>query len=395
MKNRILSLLIAAVLILGILALSGCNANQYAMTVKGEKTEPARTGYYAFYVRWQRDYYKELLKGFQYDINTCLDYNYTDTETVRESIVSSAKTQYLSFVVITQKFEELGLSLSDETMAEINMQYDEEWIGVYGEAGMKNILKTLGLDREQFLNLLCVQAKSDAILDYYYGENGQMPITEQDKKDYYNNNHLRFRYVLLSTVDEEDKPLPSTEIERKSSLAAKICDDLKAGKITMEEAIEQYSEDYTKITDKMTADEKAAAEQNNTKAKTEGMITNLDGIFNKILYKNYNLSVHKDIIAALQAIEVNDFTVVTIDNSIWVVEKKDINEEESYYTSRKDSIYQEMYSSDFNSKYTRWLAELDYVFNDAVLTELDPGNLTDLFSEVYNLEDGPAPNTSK
>jgi len=395
MKKRILALLIAAVLLFGVFAFTGCSANMYVMTVRGDKTETCRTGYYSFYVHWQRDYYKELLKNYQYDINTCLDYNYTETETVRQSIVSTAKTQYLSFVVITDKFDELGLTLSEDKIAELNKQYDEEWIGVYGEAGMKNILKTLGLDKEQFMNLLGVQAKSDAILEYYYGEKGQMPITEQDKKDYYNENYLRFKYILFSTVDEEDKALPSEEITRKQTLAQQICDDLKAGKATMAEMIEQYSEDYTKITDKMTADEKKAAEENNTKAKTEGMITNLEGIFNQTLYTYYDLSVHKDIIAALKDINVGEYAVVTIDNSIWVVEKNDINEKASYYETRKESIYQTMYGPDFNSKYTRWMAELDYAYNDAVLSELDPGNFTDLFSQVYNLEDGSNPSTAK
>ena len=60
MKKRILSLLLLAILALGILSVSGCT--QYAITSDGETFEEGKSGYYSFYVHWQRDYFKELLE---------------------------------------------------------------------------------------------------------------------------------------------------------------------------------------------------------------------------------------------------------------------------------------------------------------------------------------------
>ena len=280
----------------------------------------------------------------------------------------------------------MGLSLTEQQQADIEKQYAEEWVETYGESGMKKILKTLGLKQEEFLNLLSVEYKSDAILEYYYGENGVTPITEQDKKDYYNENYYRFKYILFTTVDENDKALPADEIANKRNLAETICNDAKNG-ASFEDLVAKHSEDYVKITDDMSAEDKASAEESNEDSVTVGLICDNDGIFNQTLYTYYDICVNQSIIKQLDSMSIGDVSVVEIDNSIWVVKKYDVNEDASYFEDRKDSIYQKMYGDDFNNKYTLWLAELDYTFNKEVIEELDPKNFTDLFSEVYNLQE--------
>ncbi|MBO5213543.1 MAG: hypothetical protein J6B86_02075 [Clostridia bacterium] len=380
MKKKIVAVFLLTILSVSMI-LTGCS--KPVMTAKGEDM---KAGYYSFYVHWQRDYYKELLKGYNYDITAVIDNYYTETETVRESIINTAKSQYLTFVVVSEKFEELGLSLTEQQQADIEKQYAEEWVETYGESGMKKILKTLGLKQEEFLNLLSVEYKSDAILEYYYGENGVTPITEQDKKDYYNENYYRFKYILFTTVDENDKALPADEIANKRNLAETICNDAKNG-ASFEDLVAKHSEDYVKITDDMSAEDKASAEESNEDSVTVGLICDNDGIFNQTLYTYYDICVNQSIIKQLDSMSIGDVSVVEIDNSIWVVKKYDVNEDASYFEDRKDSIYQKMYGDDFNNKYTLWLAELDYTFNKEVIEELDPKNFTDLFSEVYNLQE--------
>lgn len=380
MKKKIITVFLLTILSISMI-LTGCS--KPVMTAKGEDM---KAGYYSFYVHWQRDYYKELLKGYNYDITAVIDNYYTETETVRESIINTAKSQYLTFVVVTEKFEELGLSLTEQQQAEIEKQYTEEWEKTYGEKGMKKILKTLGLKQEEFLNLLAVEYKSDALLEYYYGEKGISPITEQDKKDYFNENYYRFKYILFTTVDENDKALPADEIASKRNLAETLCNDAKNG-VSFEELVAKHSEDYVKITDDMSAEDKESAEKSNDDAVTVGLICDKEGIFNQTLYNYYDICVNQSIIKRLDSMNIGDVSVVEIDNSIWVVKKYDLNENSAYFEDRKDSIYQKMYGDDFSNKYTLWLAELDYTFNEEVIEKLDPKNFTDLFSEVYNLQE--------
>lgn len=390
MKNKVISILLLAVLLLTGLSLSGCG-DQKAIDSENVVSDAANLGYYSFYVHWQRDYYKQLLKNYGYDINTKLDQPYSNNKTVRETIVDTAKTQFLSFLVITEKFDELNLTLPAETTEKIAKQYDEEWISVYGENGMETILETLGLTKDQFIKLLSVQAKSDMILQYYYGENGQTPITEQDKKDYFNENYQRFKYVLLTTADDNNKPLPAAELQAKRDLSKQLLQQLQDGSLTMEDAIPQYSETYTKITDKMTAEEKTSAENSNKQAVNEGLITDKKGVFNQTLYTMYAVSLDASIITKLSAIKEGEVALVELDNAIWIIEKYDLNEDKSYYENRKESIFQALYGVDFNAKYTRWIADLDYKFNSEALVDLDPGTFADLFSEVYNMETNQTP----
>ncbi len=379
MKKKIIAVLLLTVLSVTLI-FTGCAPS--IMTANGEKLN---AGYYSFYVHWQRDYYKELLKGYGYNITEAIDHNFTETATVRQTIVDTAKTQYLSFVVVSRKFDELGLTLTEEQQAEIEKQYTDEWLKIYGEAGMKNILKTLGLKQSEFMNLLAVEYKSDAILEYYYGENGIQPITKQDKKDYFYQNYYRFKYILFTTIDDDENALPPDEIARKRNLAESLLEQAQNG-ANFEELLIANSEDYVKITDDMSEEDKDSAEASNQDAITKGMICDKDGNFNQTLYSLYDIAVNEKIISRLDQMKVGDVTTVEIDNSIWVIKKYDLKEDETYFTAREDRIYKSMYGNDFNNKYTGWLADLDYKFNEDMLKELDPGNFTDLFSEVYNQE---------
>ncbi len=380
MKKKIVAALLLTVMCVS-LVLTGCS--QTIMTAGGEKM---KAGYYSFYVHWQRDYYKELLKGYGYNITEAIDNYFTETATVRQTIVDTAKSQYLSFVVVSKKFEELGLSLTEEELAEIDKQYNDEWLKIYGENGMKNILKTLDLKKDEFMNLLTVEYKSNAILEYYYGENGVNAITKQDKKDYFHNNYYRFKYILFTTVDDNEKPLSADEIGQKRTLAEDLCKQAQNG-AKFEDLLIAHSEDYVKITDDMSDEDKKSAEDANKESITTGMICDSNGIFNQTLYSLYDIAVHDKIVGRVKEMSIGDVTTVEIDNSVWVIQKCDIKEDEAYFTDREARIYKDMYSDDFNNKYTVWLAELDYKFDENTLKELDPGNFTDLFSEVYDMED--------
>lgn len=367
----------------GLTAFTGCGKKKtYIMTAGGEKQDAA---FYAFYVHWQRDYMKELLKAIGYDITSNYDNPYTDTQTVKEYIIDSAKDRYLSYVVVTRKFDELGLSLSDAQLQEIDKTYNDEWIKTYGEAGMKHILETLNLTKDEFRSLLMLQAKSDALLEYYYGENGEFPITEQDKRNFFENNYFRFQYVLLSKTTEDEKDLPLDEINQKRNLAEEILKQANSG-ADFASLMEEYSDGYTKITDSMTETEKETAQAGNLQMATQGIICDKSGIFSQTLYNNYNMSVNSAIITKLESMENGEYAVVEISNSIWVIKKCDLLEQESYYEDRKATIYQSMYADDFKTRYTRWLSDLDYVFDDEVLESFNPTKFTDLFSDVYNLE---------
>lgn len=386
MKKRIISLLFAVILLLSILSLTACG-EMHIGTAGGKKIDTGKAGYYSFYIHWQRDYYKELLKQSGYDINNSMDNLYTDSLTVHDVIIQSAKEQYLSFVIVTQQFEELGLELTEKETKNIEDRYQEDWVGAYGEKGMKAILKELGLNKKEFLNLLSVQVKSDRIIEHYYGKGGPEEITVQERKEYFNENYLRFKYILIATVDDNEKALPEDEIKNRRNTANSLLAQIQNNTATIEDLIPQYSEDYTKITDKMTAEEKATAESSNKKAVEQGIITNLEGVFNQTLHTVYDISVNEKIIKQLQTMNVGDSAVVEIDNSIWVIQKADLNQDPAYFESRSESIYQEMYGPSFSAKYTRWIADLDFKFDDSALADLDPRYFSDLFSEVYNMEE--------
>lgn len=387
MKKRILSILLLCALLCGILTMTACGKKIAELNSESDIVI-ANAGYFSFYVHWQRDYYKELLSMYNQDINNNIDsyFSETSTRTIREEILESARSDYLNFAVVTDRFDRLGLELTEEEIKSIEKTYKEDWIGTYGEDGMKDILKELKLSEEEFFNLISLEQKSNRIIEYYYGENGKTPITEEDCKKHYEENYLRFKYVLISTVDDAEKPLPEAEIAAKRTLANDLLAQLNAKSSTIEEMIKLHSEDYVKITDDMSTADRQSAEESNKTALNKGIISDLDGVFNKYLYTGYGICVHAKIIDKLQELEVGESAVVEIDNSIWVIQKFDLYEDPAYYDNLADSIFQALYSPSFSNMYTQWLADLNLQFNEKVLSGFEPGSFTDMFSKVYETE---------
>ena len=371
---------IIAVALLCALSVSLCTActggTSYIISANGEKQ---KIGPYLFYIQWLRDYHEDIITSSGYTWTTALDGYYTEKQTLRDYLISNAKSQYLSYFVVTQKFEELGLTLSEKDQETIRSTYEDQWIKEYGKDGMKRILKTLKLTEEEFKQILSVQSKSIAIIEHYYGAGGELEITEKDKEDYFNESYLRFKYILLSKTDDDNQNLPEEEIAHKKELAAEILQKLENGE-SIETLIPEYSEDYAEINDDMSESEKESAEKQNKQAIEDGLIIDKDGIFNQTLYTYYDIAVNNTIVSKLFDMQNGENALIEIDNSLWIVQKCDIHEKEEYYTNKAEEVYQELYGDDFSKKYTSWLANLNYTFNEKAVEAYKPDNLTPLFS---------------
>jgi hypothetical protein len=193
--------------------LSACNDTSYIIKVDSVKYP---VGPYAFYAYWMRDNFEAQT---QYSGKVYADALLEDADDqgtkAWQMIMSQTKAQYMQHILINKKFTELGLSLTDEQKQAIETAYTTNWVGQYGEENLNKILDTLGLTIEEFKDIISLQYKNDALINYYFGPGGEKEIADSELKNKYLENYARFKYVILAKTDSEGNQLSFDNIAAK------------------------------------------------------------------------------------------------------------------------------------------------------------------------------------
>ena len=386
--KKFFALLLAMILVVGMLA--GCNGKAdltYAVsgTVNGESRKFA-VGPYRYYVQWMTDYYYAYIMTMAAQANKKVswtemlaDKTLTAPDTLSDYIVTTAKEQYMTWLYVELTFDALGLKLDADDETEINRIIQEDWVSIYGNDGFNTIRQTLGLTYDEFRNLMACNLKSQKIIEYYYGEGGPNEVTLDEMKEYYANNFVRFKYIVLMTQDSKGNKYGEDKMNEITNNKATIMAALENKTSTFEDLIVKYSDDYTEITTDMTSSEKEAAEKQNKTILEDGLIIDSEGVFDKNLATYYNVVVDSDIVDKVFGMKNGEFVSVKLDDSIWIIQRYANDEKAEYFEDVKEMTYQALYQDDFAAKHTDWRNRLNYVYNEAVIDAYKPENLADLF----------------
>lgn len=194
--------------------------------------------------------------AYQYILTLQNNYGITDlsaelTEgyTMDQWVLDCAKDYVSQIVVINQKAEELGLSLSEEEMDEIAADLQE-----YADANYEGDKEALFRDNSMTETFYYAQVTAsllyEKIFEHYYGENGEN-LSDEDAIGYAKDNgYLHAKHILLKTVDDSMNALDDETVAAKKAQAEELLAELKncpADELDekFDALIEEYSEDYT------------------------------------------------------------------------------------------------------------------------------------------------------
>lgn len=374
--TKTVSAVLVAVMVL--LMLCSCKDTSYACTVDDVQYP---SGPYAFYAYYTRDKYQAQLSA--YGITDFASALVSDADSdgtkLYDYINKETRSSYLSHLIVNLKFDEFGLELTDSQKTSINEALQTNWIDSYGEETFTDICRTLGLTVSEFEEMVSVSFKYQSLMDYLFGENGQYEITEDELQKKFEENYSRFRYIAVSKVDSETKETLSTDelIAKKA-----IIDDAYERALNGEDfgsLIAECSEDYIKITDDMSEEEKATYEESNTASREQGLVTDKDGVFNYNYYYYYGYTLDSNIVNKLFTMNDGDIEMIELSSSFWIVQKLDKNEDSSYYESKKDLIYNSISSPIIEEVFENWENSYAIVFNDSTVSKYDPRRIDALF----------------
>lgn len=193
-------------------SMSGCtSATQYPMSAGGNDVNP---GIYINYVVGEmgNKMYELYYAGEIAEADDCFSKE-IDGVTFTEAVKNDALKSTKEFIAINTKFDEFGLTLSDDDWAEIDASVDSAW------STNGDMLEYLGVSKESYKQVTAVNYKRQAIFDYYYAEGGIEEVTDEQVQSYVNENFIRYKMITspkdLGGDDEETMKQKNKETEER------------------------------------------------------------------------------------------------------------------------------------------------------------------------------------
>lgn len=217
------------------LSFAGCySEGKTIAATKGDDTMPI--GSYIYYLN---SAYSEAMSKVS-----------TDEEVLKATIEDKdAKTwiedramNYLNaYYYVSDKFDELGLELSDEDKETITGSTDSMW------SYYKTSMEEMGIAKESFNKAYSEYGvKYQKIMKAMLSEGGELAVSDDELKSYFTENYYSYEYfnVSLTKTDDEGNNTNMTDEEKTETKTAleKYIQKINAGDITVSEAAEEYAE---------------------------------------------------------------------------------------------------------------------------------------------------------
>jgi hypothetical protein len=172
------------------------SSTAYAMTIDGTQVKAGVYIYYSYaaYMEFV-DELEEQDSDLDTSDNKVVKKQSIDGEDAETWIKNKALEYCQRFVAVQQKFEEAGLSLDEDEETEIDDTMESFWES-NGDTYEKN-----GISKSSVTQVLENTYMTNDLFLYYYDVDGEEGTTEDELKEYYEENNARVRYIKFDLTD--------------------------------------------------------------------------------------------------------------------------------------------------------------------------------------------------
>ena len=204
------------------------------MTVNGDEV---RADEYAGYMLYNMMYYSNMYA--QLGI-TDLWSDPDAAATLGPAMPSAAQDQAVYTRVVLEHFNDLGLKLSYEQEQELN-EVREQSIELAGHDAYVQQLAQFGFTETTYDNMMYISMCYQALNDYYFGEGGVSAPSDEELLQYFKDNYLSAKHILICLNDPTTGEALRTDEEARA-LAQELLDRINAGE-DFDTLMNEYSED--------------------------------------------------------------------------------------------------------------------------------------------------------
>ena len=202
---RLIALLMAILLMF-----AGCGQKNYAIKVGEEiitEQEYSRT------IMLTRTNYLTSLG--EADSEELWETEIEEGTTLSQMMVDTTCDQLTNLKLFGIQFDQLGLTLSDEAVNAVTTDLAETVEAAGGMSAFRSLLEERNYTYEEYEAELYAHAEKDAVIHYYFGENGVRKDTSaKDLTDWYNLHYAQIKALLIYTMDlEANESFTEDEIE--------------------------------------------------------------------------------------------------------------------------------------------------------------------------------------
>lgn len=337
--KRFISILAVCCLLLGLMA--GCNKENADYAIKvGDKIVTEND--YARHMSLLRSNYLSA-NGAEDTAEYWKDYK-TSEITHSDYLVETANLQLINTKLYSLQFDKLGLVFGEEEQSKINASLSEMTEAQGGMSAFISDLQKYGYTYEEYLEEFYDVLKKSKVLNHYYGEDGEDPVSVKDIKDYYNVHNALVKAVYILKVDQSTgESLPKEE--------------LAAAKQRAEEAYEAATRPSD--TDLF---EDVISIFSDAKNQTEAVVISDNGSFADTLYK-----------PAL-ALEVGEVALLDLDTAYMVIKRYDGTAEDVFTSTLQQATLEEIRAEEIDELLTLWKDETKIKINHKLIKKYRPEN---------------------
>ena len=165
--------------------------------------------------------------------------------------IQNKATDYcLDFVTIQKEFESIGGELTQEDIDEA-----EEMAAYYYAQDSR--LDKNGVSLDTMEKMAQMTYMEQEVFDYYYGFEGSEGCSEEELKDYFDENFARVKYLEISLTDDEGNELGEDEQRELRKMAEKYVKQInaKSGGLNKMLEMEEVKNDYNEYVSAQTTTE--------------------------------------------------------------------------------------------------------------------------------------------
>lgn len=414
-------------------SLTACSDTSYVMTVGDSKIN---AGIYIYNELTEMSYQMTMM---YYQNGITKDYfnQKVDGKAFDEYLSDYALTATKEYAAVVDKFNELGLTLSDEDLKSINDSISSTWDS-QGE-----FYESEGISKESVKLALKGSKMREELFDHYYAEGGEEAVSDDEMVKYLDDNYLRYKSISFAKtkastdssssatdsstdsadaaneeakakrdeflekaqgvsfddfdriIDEYNDYVASknatdsssaTDSDSSASDSSTTSDDTSS--VAESDTSSTASDDTSSVSDS-TADSSTAA--SDTDSSTDSSSSANDPYANEKMM-NYGTmddsqkdTTNGKILKEVSGMSTDVATAYEDDNAYYILIKGDIKDRDTEYAKdNHEDLLKEMKSDEFQEKLTSWVEKLDIKVNNKAIKRYTPKVVYDKQTEYYS-----------
>ena len=347
--------------------------------------------------------YNEAMSQDGIDTSTSLYSQQIDSQDALDWVVNRTDTLAKKYLAVESKFDEYGLSFSEDEQSYIDSYIDYYWSYV------SSSYEEQGCAETSYRKLLTNSFKESQLFFDIYGEDGERAVSVDDLRAIFDEQYAHVNVFQVDASDENGEALTGNELEIKQKEVDRILEDLENGtdfetvkaeytatsndedtssdaetseeasEATSEESSEEVSEETSEAASEESSEEVSeetseTASEETSEESTEETSTEEEDSDTSFYITSDDTTYPEDVVTALFDAQAGEYGSYYDEDGTFYIWSRLENDDEGF-ESYRDTILQNEKWEEFTQYEQDWVNGMTFETNDASLKKHSPKHL--------------------